>query len=137
MNISNINDTLKLEEYLKNKMYSGVGRLAKTHPNVVRSLGLFVGVASFLMTVVARVVVIVESIFKGLIHLFGSLLFKECTLKRSKRQFSNAGTSLLKLVPTVFVSAVKILSITVKMGFNPDILYYARAKQRTEEVPIC
>ncbi len=75
------NQVFMFEKSLKANCYHKISEFAKKHPNIVRFSGLFLGIASTIATVVSRIIQIVEVLFKGLAHLFGSLVSKKCEFK--------------------------------------------------------
>lgn len=74
------NQTAQLEDKLKAAMYKKLYCLSQNH-FWVRLTGLGVGIVSSISTVVTKILSIAESVFKGLVNIFGCPFAKSCKFK--------------------------------------------------------
>lgn len=118
--------SVEIEKDFKISCYKKMAKVHKEYPNLVRTTGLFVGVASFIVTVIARIALIVEIIFKGICNIFAFPDPKKTSFSR--------GLELLTMELlihggfwssiSIISSAINIFNKTFDLMFHPDTKPY-------------
>lgn len=124
---------ISIEKDLKIACYKRLAKVQEKYPNAVRGLGVFVGVGSFLATVIARVVAAVEAPLKSLVKIFidvGHL--------RGKSALDNLVVLLGRLtivnvahLCAITLSAVGIFQKTFDLAVG-DLIISASERQKTD-----
>lgn len=107
-----------IEQYLK----AGIYKKLHEHSDSgwVKLTGLPVGIVCSLLTVAKRIGCIVESIFKGLINIFGSICcIKQCSVKNGLRQILLLTPKHIFILPISVVTALwDLVQIPVRVAFD-------------------
>ncbi len=113
------NQILIYENEVKASMYKSLNASSK-RTKWVRFVGLPVGVASGIMTIIGRIVAIAENILKSCILIIQACKTrKSLPLKESLSQLKCIPLNLLLLPKSIALALAGIFIITFKVGYDP------------------
>lgn len=96
----------ELELKIKLRLYDGVNKLYQKNNNYVRLIAFPVGLAKGVLTISARVALLAESLFKGVINIAGSRFSEKCDLKTGLKQIFKETPINIALLPVSFLQAI-------------------------------